>query len=630
MTSIYETLTWLPTAPSDFPVQLRAAHAGQTLRALAGHALDENQLQKLAKRLKLLKSEGADLNGLMPLSIGLLSNATTQSIAPAISATGLRYGLQLELIEAPFNQVAQEAFSAEPSFSGCAVDAVLIALDCHGLPIRISPGDAKSAQQTVDDCIHYIKSVVSAVRQKTGAQIILQNIVPAGQDIFGSFERQLPGTMSWLTTRVNVALDDWNEAGVYILDVAGLAAKLGYEAWHDPTLWNMTKLSFAQKYLPVYADYVGRILAATQGKSRRCLVLDLDNTLWGGVIGDDGLEGILIGQGDPTAEAHLLLQKRILELRARGIVLAVSSKNEDAVARLPFRDHPDMLLRESDIAVFQANWRDKASNIQAIAQSLSLGLESLVFLDDNPAERMQVRQALPEVAVPELPDDPAYFTDVLFAAGYFEAVAFSQEDQQRAAFYQENAKREQVLSQASDMNAYLQSLAMEITLAPFDSVGRPRIAQLISKSNQFNLTTKRYSEAEIKQLEEDGTIFTRQIRLKDTFGDNGMISVLVCKKNDSMWEIDTWLMSCRVLGRRVEEAVLQEIVSAAVQENVQTIVGVYRPTARNVIVKDHYKNLGFKLSDQSSEEERWELSLLDYKNIDLHRIFYKIIVSDES
>ena len=341
--------------------------------------------------------------------------------------------------------------------------------------------------------------------------------------------------------------------------------------------------------------------------------MDLDNTLWGGVIGDDGLEGIKIGQGDPTGEAHLTLQRTALDLRDRGIVLAVSSKNEDATARSPFREHPDMLLREDHIAVFQANWSDKASNIRAIATTLSLGLESMVFVDDNPAERLQVRQALPEVAVPELPDDPALFSRTLIAAGYFESVSFSEEDRKRATFYQDNAMRAAILNQSVDLESYLQSLAMEITFSPFNEVGIQRITQLISKSNQFNLTTKRYSEAEVMRLMGDPDYFTLQIRLKDTLGDNGMISVVICKLGSETWEIDTWLMSCRVLGRRVEEAALAHISQYAIAAGANKMKGYYVPTPRNTLVKDHYKNLGFVQVSRDAGAESWELDLTQYR-----------------
>lgn len=272
-----------------------------------------------------------------------------------------------------------------------------------------------------------------------------------------------------------------------------------------------------------------------------------------------------------------------------------------------------MLLREHHIAVFQANWSDKASNIKAIAEILSLGLESMVFLDDNPAERMQVRKELPDVAVPELPEDPALFARTLLAAGYFEAIAFSEEDQKRTSFYQDNIKRVQILNQSSDMVTYLKSLEMEMTCKPFDATGRARIAQLISKSNQFNLTTKRYSELDIKNFEEDGDHFTRQFRLTDTLGDNGMICVIICKKSAAVWEIDTWLMSCRVLGRRVEEAVLLDIVSNAKKSGAIKLVGAYCPTARNIIVKDHYRKLGFKKISNDGAPETWALDLVQYQ-----------------
>ena len=612
MINLYENLTWLPQAPPDFIQRLRNAQSGDDLRFLARHSLDENQLHKLVKQLWRCQEEHKNLSGLTNLTVGLLSNTTTQSMAPALIGTALRYDILLNVIETEFNQIAQVAFARDPVFETAALSAVVINIDHRGLPIRPCPGNLDQAQEVVADCLSYIKSVVDSVHSQTGAQIILHNIAPTGSDFLGSFEARLPGTLSWIINRLNVALDTLASNSCFILDIAGLSSSVGTGNWHDPTLWNIAKIPFSQRYLPIYAEYVCRILAATQGKSRRCLIMDLDNTLWGGVIGDDGLEGILIGNGDPTAEAHLDLQRVILTLRERGVVLAVSSKNEDATARLPFHSHADMLIKESDIAVFQANWHDKASNIKVIAQTLSLGLESLVFLDDNPAERLQVRQALPAVAVPELPENPAHYSQTLLAAGYFEALGFSQEDQKRADFYQGNALRAQVLSQAVDMHVYLESLKMEITFLPFDAISRTRIVQLISKSNQFNLTTKRYSDGHIQAFEQDPNIFTLQVRLKDTFGDNGMISVIICKKHQNYWVIDTWLMSCRVLGRRVEEAVLQEIITHALSDGAEKLIGIYRPTTRNVMVKQHYDKLGFRKTEQLTDAEHWELTIKDY------------------
>jgi len=257
-----------------------------------------------------------------------------------------------------------------------------------------------------------------------------------------------------------------------------------------------------------------------------------------------------------------------------------------------------MALRESHIAVFQANWNDKATNIKAIAEALSLGLESMVFLDDNPVERGLIREILPAVAVPELPDDPALYARTLLAAGYFESVSFSDEDRKRAEMYQDNARRVALQSQAGGVEGYLAALAMVITFQPFDPVGRARIAQLINKSNQFNLTTRRYSEAEVAAAERDPDCFTLQVRLADSFGDNGMISVVICRGRAQDWDIDTWLMSCRVLGRRVEEAVLQEILREARRRGVRRLTGRYIPTSRNSLVEDHYAKLGFEAADR--------------------------------
>ncbi len=308
--------------------------------------------------------------------------------------------------------------------------------------------------------------------------------------MFGSLDAVLSSSLNRTIHEVNAGIiASVSGTRDVLLDVAQLANTVGLANWHSPAHWNMAKLSFSDDYCPLYAEHVCRIIGALRGKSRRALVLDLDNTVWGGVIGDDGLGGIQLAEGDAVGEAYRAVQRLALDLRQRGVVLAVCSKNEDETARLPFQKHPEMLLRENHIAVFQANWKDKPANISAIAEELSLGLESMVFLDDNPAEREHVRQALPQVAVPELPDDPALYARTLSAAGYFEAVVFSREDMARADFYQDNAKRIDLQRQSGDLGAYLRSLNMEITFSPFDETGRARIAQLINKSNQYNLTT---------------------------------------------------------------------------------------------------------------------------------------------
>jgi FkbH-like protein len=444
-----------------------------------------------------------------------------------------------------------------------------------------------------------------------GAPTIVQTIATPSEALFGSFDRRVATSMRRVVEDINRGIVDRLETSSdRLLDIAALAETIGLADWYSPAEWHLGKLPFATACLPLYADHVMRLIAAMLGKARRGLILDLDNTLWGGVIGDDGLEGIRIGQGDAVGESFLAVQRLAVSLHERGIVLAVSSKNDDAIARSAFRSHPDMRLRERHIAVFQANWTDKAANIRAIAETLSLGLSSFVFVDDNPVERALVRRMLPKVAVPELPADPALYARTIAAAGYFEATAFSDEDRARGGFYEANARRAQLADASHGLDAYLASLDMEVRFSPFDAGGRERILQLINKSNQFNLTTRRYGPQEIARLETAGTGVTLQVRLRDVFGDNGMISVVIAEPDGAAtWRIDTWLMSCRVLGRGVELAVLHELCRLARAAGIERFVGIYRPTPRNALVRDHYAKLGFAHVAASEEgETRWEIS----------------------
>ena len=619
MNLLYSELRWLPRASGEFSGKLKALGSaagpvGRELQALALSSLDMNQLTKLAKAIAKARSNSQPgintLDPLVPFRLALLSNSTIDFIVPALVATAARHGIALDVVQPSYDQVAQEALTPDSQVNSSKPDAVLLALDYRALPLKLSLGDPGAASATVQGVIGYLQALRNGIKANSNAVCIFQTFAPPVETLFGSFDRALPGTLRNLIDGINRELAEFVlGSGDVLLDIAGIAETVGLADWHNTQLWNMGKFSFADEFIPLYADHVGRTVAALRGKSRKALILDLDNTVWGGVIGDDGLEGIKIAQGDATGEAHLAVQRLALDLRQRGIVLAVSSKNTDEVAREPFLKHPEMLLKLDHIAVFQANWNDKATNIQAIAEELNLGLDSMVFLDDNPVERGLVRKLLPQVAVPELPEDPAYYARTLTAAGYFEAVAFATEDLKRAGFYQDNAKRASLQKQVGGVDAYLASLDMTITFQPFDSTGRARIVQLINKSNQYNLTTRRYTGPEVTQAENDAEVFTLQVRLADIFGDNGMISVVICRPAESgVWEIDTWLMSCRVLGRKVEHMVLREILTHARAAGVSRLSGSYRPTDRNKLVVDHYARLGFtKLSEEDSGLTRWEL-----------------------
>jgi FkbH-like protein len=614
---LYTELQWLPRPPQDFSTLLKAAASsgelrGSVIRSLASFALNLNQLVKLAKVVVNAQSQGKALSPLVPFRLAVLSNSTVDMIVPALIASGARHGVVLEIVQPSYDQVAQEALTPDSRVNLSKPDAVLFALDYRALPLKLSFGDGESASHTVRGVLAYLQSLREGIKANSNAVCIFQTFAPPAERLFGSLDRALPGTMSSLIDAVNRELASCVfRSGDVLLDVAGLAETVGLANWHDHQLWNLGKFSFSDELIPLYGDHVARCVAAIRGKSKKVLVMDLDNTLWGGVIGDDGMEGIKIAQGDALGEAHRAVQSLALDLRQRGIVLAVSSKNTDSVARQPFQKHPEMLLTLEHIAVFQANWNDKATNIQAIAEELSLGLDAMVFLDDNPAERGLVRSLLPEVSVPELPEDAAGYARTLAAAGYFEAVTFAAEDLKRAGYYQDNAKRAILQAQLGGVDAYLASLEMEITFEPFDAIGRSRVVQLINKSNQYNLTTRRYTDPEILDAEKDPDVFTLQVRLADIFGDNGMISVVICRPAEpGVWEIDTWLMSCRVLGRKVEQMTLREILEHARAAGVAQIRGIYKPTDRNQLVLDHYAKLGFsKVEEDARGLTRWVLSV---------------------
>jgi FkbH-like protein len=621
MDRLYTDMTWLPEAPDDIARRIKALDVeaddlGAQMRALVAFRLSQNQLTKLGKLMATALRTRASIKSLAGFRLAVLSNGTMDMIAPVLVASAIRHGVGLEIVLPSFAQVAQEVLLPDSAIYKAAPAGVLFAIDYRALPIQISPGDRPATERTVAGVMAYLRTLREGVKRNSEALCIFQTFAPPAETLFGNIDAAVPGTLASILAAVNMQLAaECLEKGDVLFDVATLAQTVGVANWHDQQMWNMGKFPFADALVPLYADHVGRLVGAIRGKSRKVLILDLDNTVWGGVIGDDGLDGIKIAQGDAIGEGHLSIQRLALDLRRRGIVLAVCSKNTDEVARTPFTDHPEMLLKLDDIAVFQANWNDKATNIKSIAHELSLGIDSMVFLDDNPAERGLVRALLPEVAVPEVTDDATHYARTLSAAGYFEAISFSSEDLKRADFYQDNAKRANLMRGVDGVDAYLASLNMTITFQPFDAVGRARIVQLINKSNQFNLTTRRYTEPEIEAIEADASTLGLQVRLSDSFGDNGMISVVICRPAaPAEWAIDTWLMSCRVLGRKVEWMVLGEILRHARAHGVERIVGRYIPTEKNALVVDHYRKLGFeKVGEDADGTSHWALDVKSAK-----------------
>lgn len=534
-----------------------------------------------------------------PLRMAILASHTVDHLLPAIRVAGLHRRLALSTWLAPYGQYRQALFAANAELDAFAPQVVVLALDARDAPLQL-PLHASEPEvaAAVDSRIDELRHLWRRARERYAAQVVQQTLVPADPPVFGFFEGLVPAAPHALIERINAGIRAAaRQDGVLLLDLAWQAAHGGHgQSLADPVRWHQAKQLVSPTFAPVYGDLLARIAAAVAGLSRKCLVLDLDNTLWGGVIGDDGLDGIRLGQGNPTGEAFLAFQRYAGLLAQRGIILAVCSKNDAAVAEAGFT-HPEMALKRSDIAAFVANWDDKASNLRRIAALLDIGLDSLVFVDDNPAERDIVRRELPEVAVPELPEDVAQYPACLAAAGYFEAVSFTLDDATRGRSYALNAERKAALGDSTDIAGYLRGLDMTLAAAPVGKAELPRVTQLINKTNQFNLTTRRYTEAEVEQLASDPQAVALALRLSDKFGDNGLISVLLARPDESLSPgellIDTWLMSCRVLGRQVEEAVLGVLAAAAARRGKKALVGEYRCTPRNAMVAGHYQRLGF-------------------------------------
>lgn len=622
-------LPWLRVAPSDFRNKIKTLKSQDSaidatqLREIASFDLDINKLTALDRAVEALPSDKLDRSSFGEIRLAYLAQATTDYSAPALRASALRHGLLVQTYVPAYGQAMAEVMDPSSALRGFDADMALIAETPQSLGLTQCFVDNVAGEAAVMAAIRHLTTLVEGLQNAGVRTVILQTIPLPSDSWTGSYDRRSKGALSTQIALVNEAMVALCDSHATILfDVDQIAASVGRSLWHDTALWHRAKVPFALEFMPLYGEKLGHLLAALKGKSKKCLVLDLDNTCWGGIIGDDGLEGIQIGQGSAQGEAFLAIQRYALSLKERGIVLAVCSKNEESNAKLPFEKHPDMALRLDDIAVFVANWADKASNIAHIAKVLNIGVDALVFLDDNPAERARVRQELPQVSVPEVGDDAVFYPSMLAQGGYFDTIGLSADDAKRAEQYRSNAQRAVALETIGNYEDYLKSLEMVCTIAPFDQTGRTRIAQLINKSNQFHLTTRRYTEAEVAQMQDDPKYFTMQTRLTDKFGDNGMIAVSIFKEieidGDLAWLCDSWLMSCRVLKRRVEEAVLKTAVEAARAAGIAKIYGDYLPTAKNGMVEKHFEGLGFQeVGPLDGGGTRWVLALDSYEAPDL-------------
>ena len=532
-----------------------------------------------------------------PVRLAILGSSTTNHLIPAIRVAALRRGIWVTVYEANYGQYFQELVDTSSELHEFKPTTLIFALDAFELAQGVTTGMTDPvAAGALDDVMQKVENCWKLARDAFRGHVIQQAALDVFPGVIGENDHRLGGSRSAFIIKLNERLRQVTlTAGVDLLALDRRAARDGLFSWFNPALWHRSKQEVAPAAAPVYGDLVGRLLATKQGLSYKCLVLDLDNTLWGGVIGDDGLEGVVLGQGSASGEAYVAVQEYAREQARRGVILAVCSKNDDAVAREPFEKHPDMVLKIGDIACFVANWQDKASNLRHIAERLNIGIDSLVFLDDNPFERTLIRQELPMVAVPEVSEDAALYPYTLADAGYFESLVVTDEDRERSGQYQGNTQREALRESSTDMDSYLRSLEMKLIWRRFDQLGLQRTVQLINKTNQFNLMTRRYTDTDVQSIMSDPAAVGLQLRLTDRFGDNGIIGIVIGRLlDDGAMLIDTWLMSCRVLGRQVEQATLNLIVETAKSMGARSLIGEYKPTPKNRMVEKHYQKLGFQ------------------------------------
>lgn len=537
--------------------------------------------------------------------VAVLGSHTTTQFTPLLCAALARLGIAAEMFESNYGQYQQDIL--DPASGLYAFDPDLILLAVHHGELHL-PDLADDPQQVISQEVDRWRKLWQTLRSRSRARIIQHLFALPDMPPLGHLSMRIAGSWQRLAQQVNLQLSDAAGNDLSVVDCDRLAGSFGKSRWFDWRFWHMSRQALSLDSLPMLASHTAAVMAADLGLSRKCLALDLDNTLWGGVIGEDGLSGIKLGP-TPDGEAFIHFQNYILQLKKRGIILAVCSKNNPEDAREPFLKHPEMRLKLDDFAVFIANWQPKSDNLREIARTLNIGLDAIVFADDNPAERQIIRQLVPQVHVLTLPTDPAGYTRALAECLALEPATFTAEDSQRAEQYQARTKIAELEASSTDIESFQRDLAMEASLRPFDEIDLPRIVQLIGKTNQFNLTTRRHTLADVQAMMADDRCVHFSLRLKDRFVDHGLVSLMIAMKHGHHLEIDTWLMSCRVIGRTVEATMLAHLCQLAADSGCSHLRGVYIPTAKNVLVQDLYKQFGFTLTGHAGEQTFWEYDL---------------------
>ena len=556
--------------------------------------------------LTLKKNLKKDFSGMPEIKIAIVGDFATQFLKQALRGYGYDLNYNFKIYEADYNQIDAQIMDASSELYQFKPDFVLIFQSIQKLHKQY----IKSQYSTfADTIIKDLDSYCNSINDQLNTQILYVNFPEINDGVFGNFGNKLNQSFIYQTRKVNFELMNQSivKKNLHIIDYSLLNTNYGKSNMFDPKMYYSADMVLSIDALPVLAKNISDTIASIKGKFKKCLIIDLDNTMWGGIIGDDGIENIQIGDLG-IGKAFTELQWWFKQLKQRGIILAICSKNNEHTAKEPFEKHPDMVLKLDDIAVFVANWNNKADNIRYIQSVLNIGFDSLVFLDDNPVERSIVRENLPEVVVPELPEDPAFYLDYLLKLNLFETASYAESDEQRTKQYQEEASRTIAKQNFTNEDDFLKSLEMYSEISNFNKFNTPRVAQLSQRSNQFNLRTIRYTEDIIEKLITSENHICYSFNLVDKFGDNGLICMIILEKQEDSLFIDTWLMSCRVLKRSMESFTLNKIVDEAKKVNVKKIVGEYISTSKNEMVQDHYLSLGF-----TENNGKWELDVSTYQ-----------------
>lgn len=548
-----------------------------------------------------------------PYRLALLRSFTLEPLVPLLRAAAFAGGVNLAVQVGDFNAYAQEILNPSSSLYQFKPDAVILAIQTRDLLpdlwYRFTELSPEEVERAVDRARKDLADWVKTFRCYSKGHLIIHGLEMPLRPAAGILDAQSELSQVEAFRRINEGIRSLAREypGVYILDYDALVALHGRVRWHDEGKWLTVRLPIAADCLTLMADEWLRFLHPLMGKICKVLVTDLDNTLWGGIIGEDGMTGIQIGPEHPGA-VYQSLQRVMLDLYQRGVILAVCSKNNLPDAMEALESHPGMLLRPHHFAALRINWNDKAQNLREIASELNLGIDALAFLDDNPVEREWIRSQLP-VTVIDLPQDPMGYAEALRDSPCFERLTLSDEDRERGRYYAEEHQRTELRSGAASLEDFYRSLQLEVEIASVTPQTLTRVAQLTQKTNQFNLTTRRYTEQQIAEMAAGGDWRVYSLRARDRFGDNGLVGVAITRFERSFCEIDSFLMSCRVVGRAIETAFLSHVAAEALHRGARHLRGWYLPTKKNDMVKDFYKSHGFQPIDEREKGSLWELDL---------------------